>query len=96
VIQTSAAGSNQDKVVLTDAIGARPCTLALAGHVHCDEHLEPPLAGRTMRLHQSAATIAPGGSPLGSHPSGITIYTVRDGIVDHGRFVPVDSVRPER
>ena len=78
------------------AIAPRPYPLALAGHVHFRERIALELSGGTMRFHQSAATIAPTSSAFGVQPSGVTFYTVRDGVVDDGRFVPLDPARPDR
>jgi Icc protein len=66
------------------ALGARRSVLALGGHIHFAEKIER--AGETVRFATSAATVG----PAGKRPSGFTVYTVRDGVVDAGRFVPLD------
>ena len=73
-------------------IGAHRWEIALGGHVHFREVLALDLGGRAMRFHQSAATISD--TPAGPFrmPSGVTVYTVRGGRVDDGRFVPFGTV----
>jgi 3',5'-cyclic AMP phosphodiesterase CpdA len=74
--------------VLT-ALGAHRWEIALGGHVHYRESLALELGGRSLRFHQSAATVSD--TPAGPHrmPSGVTVYTIRGGRVDNGRFVPI-------
>jgi 3',5'-cyclic-AMP phosphodiesterase len=82
--------SNAAAVLAT--LGAHRWEIALGGHVHHREMLSLQLAGRTMRFHQAAATVGEGrkaGMPL---PSGVTLYTVRNGRVDDGRFFPLGVV----
>jgi hypothetical protein len=73
------------------ALGAHRWEIALGGHVHFRETLALDLGGRAMRFHQSAATISD--TPAGPFrmPSGVTVYTVRGGRVDEGRFVPLGT-----
>ena len=66
------------------ALGARRSVLALGGHIHFAETIER--AGESVRFATAAATVG----PAGKRPSGFTLYTVRDGRVDGGRFVPLD------
>lgn len=66
-------------------LGARRTVLALGGHIHFAESIER--AGENVRYVTSAATVGPAG-PL---PSGFTVYTVRNGIIDRGRFVRLDA-----
>jgi hypothetical protein len=64
--------------------------LALGGHVHARELLRYEIDGVSVRFEQSAATVAPTEAAGLRFPSGLTLYTVRDGRVDAGRFVPLD------
>ena len=68
-------------------LGARRPVLALGGHIHFAETLER--AGQTVRFATAAATVG----PAGPFPSGLTLYTVREGVVDRGRFVPLPTGR---
>jgi hypothetical protein len=65
--------------------------LALGGHVHAGERLEYEIDGVRTRFHQSAAIVGPSGGGGLRFPSGITVYTVRDGAIDDGRFVPLGA-----
>jgi hypothetical protein len=67
--------------------------LALGGHIHAGERIEYEIDGVRTRFHQAAAIVAPtlpgsGASPaVLRFPSGFTIYTVRNGVIDDGRFI---------
>jgi Icc protein len=63
--------------------------LALGGHVHAGERLEYEIDGLRTRFHQSAAVVGPSASAGLRFPSGITVYTVRDGDIDGGRYIPL-------
>jgi len=64
-----------------------PFPLALGGHTHVREQIQ--FAGVPTRFHQTAAVVAPSGGGGLSLPSGITVYRVRAGRIDDGRFVPL-------
>jgi Icc protein len=61
--------------------------LALQGHMHVVERLQFEWEGQPTRFETSAATVAPVVSAGRTFPSGFTLYTVRGGVVDAGRFV---------
>jgi hypothetical protein len=63
--------------------------LALGGHLHAAEHLEYEIDGVRTRFHQGAAVIGPSRAGGLQFPSGVTVYTVRAGEIDAGRFVPL-------
>jgi hypothetical protein len=65
-------------------LGTSRRVLALGGHVHFAERVERP--GENVRFATSAATVG----PSGAFPSGFTVYTVRRGEIDAGRFVSLD------
>lgn len=69
---------------------ARRHELALGGHIHAVERFELGTDGRRLRFHQSAATVGPAQAAGMRFPSGFTLYTVRDGVIDDGRFVRLD------
>jgi Icc-related predicted phosphoesterase len=69
-------------------LGTRRRVLALGGHIHFAESIERP--GENVRYVTSAATVG----PAGAMPSGFTVYTVKDGVIDRGRFVRLDPVVP--
>lgn len=64
--------------------------LALGGHIHIVERLEYEWEGQRTRFVTSAATVAPVKSAGRTFPSGLTLYTVRNGSIDPGRFVRLD------
>jgi hypothetical protein len=71
-------------------LGTRRRILALGGHVHFAESIQRP--GENVRYATSAATVG----PSDALPSGFTVYQVRDGVIDNGRFVDLDAtpIRP--
>ena len=63
--------------------------LALGGHVHVVERLEYGVEGLQTRFNQSSAVIGSVEDGGRRYPSGVTVYTVRAGAIDAGRFVPL-------
>ena len=65
--------------------------LALGSHMHAAEHASFVSDGLELRSDVSAAIV--GGNDLGpvQLPSGFTVYGVRDGTIDSGRFVRLDA-----
>jgi hypothetical protein len=59
--------------------------LALGGHIHLHERLAYGSAVAT-RFEQAAAIVGPGTGPVPAI-SGVTLYTVRQGVVDAGQFI---------
>ncbi len=84
--------SNLDDVLA--ALGAHPLAIALAGHIHYRETLTLETARGRLRFFQSAAIV--GDTPKGRQllPSGLTVYTIRNGEVDDGRFLPLGPITP--
>ncbi len=70
----------------------RPHVLALGAHTHVSEKIAFD-GGVQTRFEQSAAVVSP--APRGplTFPSGFTLYTVRRGTIDAGRFVPIVTPR---
>jgi hypothetical protein len=62
--------------------------LALGGHIHLRELIRygSPVATR----FEQAAAIVGGGSGTIPAISGVTIYTVRKGVIDAGEFAPLE------
>lgn len=70
----------------------RNYTLALGGHVHAREEMVFGDARFQTRFHQTAAVVGPTGDDYGMElVSGVTLYTVRDGVVDDGEFILLDA-----
>ncbi len=74
--------------VLT-VLRARPHVLALGAHVHAGEKITHEIVGVKTRFEQSAAVIGPSRRGPLTFPSGFTLYTVRNGVIDAGQFVPL-------
>lgn len=68
---------------------ARPHVLALGGHVHAGEKIAFEIEGVRTRFEQSAAVVGPSRVGPLTFASGFTLYTVRRGAIDAGRFVPL-------
>jgi len=64
--------------------------LALGGHMHASEKLVFQTEGVLTRFEQAAAVVGPNGGDDLIAPSGITLYTVRNGSIDAGRFIRLD------
>jgi 3',5'-cyclic AMP phosphodiesterase CpdA len=65
-------------------LGAHRRVLALGGHFHVAERIERP--GENVVYATAAAIVG----PVEPFPSGFTVYTVRHGKIDSGRFVALD------
>jgi hypothetical protein len=63
--------------------------LALGGHIHAGEHIVYDTDGLRTRFNQTPAIVGPGGGAGMQFASGFTVYTVRGGVIDEGRFVPL-------
>lgn len=63
--------------------------LALGGHIHAGEHIAYDMDGLKTRFNQTPAIVGPGGGAGMQFVSGFTLYTVRRGIIDDGRLVPL-------
>jgi hypothetical protein len=73
-----------------EAMRGHRYVLALGSHMHAPERLSFVTDGVQLRFEVSAAIV--GGNELGPaiFPSGFTLYTVRDGTIDAGRFFRLD------
>jgi hypothetical protein len=66
--------------------------LALGGHMHASEKLVFQTEGGLTRFEQASAVVGSWDNGDLVAPSGITVYTVRDGVIDPGRFVRLDPL----
>ena len=67
-----------------------PWVLALGGHMHAAEKLVFQTDGVLTRFEQTSAVVGSWDNGNLVAPSGVTLYTVRDGMIDAGRFVRLD------
>jgi len=63
--------------------------LALGGHIHAAEQITYEVNGLKTRFNQTAAIVGPNAAAGMQFTSGFTLYTVRNGVVDAGRFIPL-------
>lgn len=45
------------------------------------------------RVNQAPAIVGPSAGAGMQFPSGFMLYTVRDGVIDAGRFIPLDDAK---
>lgn len=78
-------------LAVLEAMRGHRYVLALGSHMHAAEHASFVSEGLALRSDVSAAIV--GGNEFSgvTFPSGFTVYTVRDGNVDAGRFVRLDD-----
>ena len=65
--------------------------LALGGHMHGGEQIVYEVDGLKTRFNQTPAIVGPNEGAGMQFVSGFTVYTVRNGVIDAGRFVPLDG-----
>jgi Icc-related predicted phosphoesterase len=66
---------------------SRDWVLALGGHFHTRETIQYASAVRT-RFHQAAAVVGPTDDTVPAI-SGVTLYRVKNGVIDDGEFIPL-------
>jgi len=73
-------------------LNGRSYPLALGGHLHGREEMvlgDPKLP---TRFHQTGAVVGPGGDGYGLNlVSGVTLYRVKDRVIDAGEFIAIDN-----
>jgi len=65
--------------------------LALGGHIHAGEQIVYEVDGVRTRFNQTPAIVGPSEGAAMQFVSGFTLYTVDNGIVDAGRFIPLGT-----
>jgi hypothetical protein len=63
--------------------------LALGGHIHAGEQIAYDMDGLKTRFNQTPAIVGPNAGAGMRFPSGFILYTVRNGVIDAGRFIPL-------
>jgi Icc-related predicted phosphoesterase len=70
----------------------RSYPLALGGHVHGREEIVLGDPAIPTRFHQTGAVVGPGGADYGMNlASGVTLYRVKDRLIDGGEFIAIDN-----
>ena len=67
-----------------------PYPISLAGHFHSRQVFTFESTGQKTRFEQAAAVVGNGGEGSIEMRSGITLYTVKDGRISEGKFIPID------
>lgn len=67
-----------------------PYPISLAGHFHARQVFTFESTGQKTRFEQAAAVVGNGGEGLIEMRSGITLYSVKNGQISKGKFIPLD------
>ncbi len=67
--------------------------LALGGHMHATERIEYEMAGVRTRFNQVSAVVGNSQGAGLESISGVTLYRVKNGEIDSGRFIPLERVK---
>ena len=67
--------------------------LALGGHMHAVERIEYEMTGGKTRFNQVSAVVANARGAGLESISGVTLYRVRNGQIDAGRFIPLERAK---
>jgi len=65
--------------------------LAIGAHTHQGERITFITEGVATRFEQSPAIVGPSQNPPFTFPAGFVLYTVRNGKIDAGKFIPVSA-----
>jgi Icc protein len=80
-------------MAVLDVFKGRPWPLILGGHTHVREKLEYTTDRGPLRFEQSAAIVGPNDYGPVVMQSGFSLYTVTNGVIDAGTFVPITGPR---
>jgi predicted MPP superfamily phosphohydrolase len=89
VLQFRHVVSNAHEVV--NAVKTHPYPIALSGHNHVRQVFWYETEGQKTRFEQTAAVVESIKEANEVMPSGVTLYSVKDGKVDEGKFIPLDK-----
>jgi hypothetical protein len=64
--------------------------LALGGHMHATERIQYEMTGVKTRFNQVSAVVGNARGAGLESVSGVTLYRVKNGEIDGGRFIPLD------
>jgi hypothetical protein len=76
---------------LLEILQGHPYPISLAGHFHSRQVFNFESTGQKTRFEQAAAVVGDGGEGSIVMRSGITLYTVKDGKISEGKFIPLDK-----
>jgi len=67
--------------------------LALGGHLHATERIEYEMTGVRTRFNQISAVVGDSRGAGLESISGVTLYRVKNGEIDAGRFIPLEPAK---
>ena len=67
--------------------------LALGGHLHATERIEYEMTGARTRFNQISAVVGNSRGAGLESISGVTLYRVKNGEIDAGRFIPLEPAK---
>lgn len=76
---------------LLTLITSHPYPLSLSGHYHARQVMGYESTGQNVRFEQTASIVGPAGEGVLVFPSGVTVYTVKNGAISEGRFIALDG-----
>lgn len=81
--------SNADEVI--DIISVHPYPMALAGHYHARQVFWYETSKQKIRFEQTGAVVEASKHGDETLPSGVTLYTIVNGKIGEGKFLPLDN-----
>jgi predicted MPP superfamily phosphohydrolase len=75
---------------LTELLQTHPYPLSLSGHYHARQIFRYESTGQNTRFEQTAAVVGNGGEGSAIMKSGVVLYKVKNGLIDEGKFIPLD------
>lgn len=91
---TSFRHTGANTLAVLDAFKGHALPLNLGAHMHAGEKIVLQTDRGPLRFEQSAAIVGPNQLGPITMPSGFSLYTVTDGVVDAGTFVPLVMPKP--
>ena len=84
---------SSNTLAVLEVFKRRPWPLILGGHTHVAEKVLYRTDRGLLRFEQSAAIVGPNDYGPVIMPSGFSLYTVNNGVIDAGTFVPLTMPR---
>lgn len=81
--------SNADEVI--DVVSSHPYPIALAGHYHARQVFWYETSKQKIRFEQTGAVVEASQHGDETLPSGVTLYTITNGKIGEGKFLPLDD-----
>jgi hypothetical protein len=75
---------------LMELLQTHPYPVSLSGHYHARQIFHYEGTGQNTRFEQTGAVVGDGGEGSMLMKSGVVLYKVKNGIIDSGKFLPLD------